>query len=92
MIACFVGSEAAILHGMKHALTQTLDVVPVTTEELDEVVKYQREHGFKLAWIAPDMRAHKELWESMTRQQISVGMPFKDSGSALRTKNKKNKI
>lgn len=44
-----------------------LDVVPVTTEELDEVVKYQREHGFKLAWIAPDMRAHKELWEAMTR-------------------------
>jgi hypothetical protein len=66
MVACFVGSEAAVLHGMKHALTQTLDVVPVTTEELDEVVKYQRKHGFKLAWIAPDMRAHKELWESMT--------------------------
>jgi hypothetical protein len=67
MIACFIGAEAAALHGMKHALTQTLDVVPVTTEELDEVVKYQKEHGFNLAWIAPDMRAHKELWEAMTR-------------------------
>ena len=67
MIACFVGSEAEHLHGMKHVLTRVMDVIDVTSETLDETVKYQREHGFKLAWVAPDMRAHKALWEAMTR-------------------------
>ena len=67
MIACFIGSEAVAIHGKKKALEQTLEVVPVTTEELDETIKYYREHGYTLAWITKNMVEHTELWTAMTK-------------------------
>lgn len=67
MIGCFVGREAAAIHGMKYALTQTIDVETFDIESLAETMKYQRDHGYKLAWIVTTMAEHKALWEAMTK-------------------------
>lgn len=67
MIGCFVGREAAAIHGMKHALTQTLDVETFDIDNLKEVMRYKKDHGFKLAWIVTTMAEHKALWETMTK-------------------------
>lgn len=67
MIGCFVGREAAAIHGMKHALTQTIEVETFDIDNFAGVMKYQRDHGFKLAWVVPTMADHKALWEAMTK-------------------------
>ena len=67
MIGCFVGREAEAIHGMKHALTQTLDIETFDIDNLAVVMQYQRDHGFKLAWIVTTMAEHKALWEAMTK-------------------------
>ena len=67
MIGCFVGREAAALHGMKYALTQTVDVETFDIESLAETMKYKRDHGYKLAWIVTTMAEHKALWEAMVK-------------------------
>lgn len=67
MIGCFVGREAAAIHGMKHALLQTVDVETFDIESLAETMKYKRDHGYKLAWIVTTMAEHKALWEAMVK-------------------------
>lgn len=67
MVACFVGREAVAIHGMKKALQQTTDVETVDIDSLAETIRYQREHGFKLAWLVQNMADHKALWEAATR-------------------------
>ena len=67
MIGCFVGREAAALHGMKHALTQTLNVETFDIDKFAEVMKYQRDPGFKLAWVVPTKADHKALLEAITK-------------------------
>ena len=37
------------------------------SKELEELIKYQREHGFKLMWVCQNGADHKALWEAMTR-------------------------
>lgn len=66
MVACFVGSEAVAIHGMKNALRQTADIETVDINNLAETIRYQREHGFKLAWLVQTMADHKELWKAAT--------------------------
>lgn len=67
MIGCFVGREAAAIHGMKHALTQTLDVETFDIDNLAAVMRYKKDHGFKLAWIVTTTAEHKALWEAMVK-------------------------
>lgn len=67
MIGCFVGREAAAIHGMKHALTKTIDVETFDIESLPAIMKDKRDHGYKLAWIVTTMAEHKALWEAMVK-------------------------
>ena len=43
-------------------LIETFDI-----DNFAGVMKYQRDHGFKLAWVVPTMADHKALWEAMTK-------------------------